>query len=343
MQVNRMYKHENALVSVVVPVYNVEKYIARCIESILSQTYENLELILVDDGSPDQSGVICDDYANKDSRILVIHQKNAGVSAARNVGIDHAKGEHIFFVDSDDWIEPNHVESLLPIDDEDLVCGGFIQLIHNQKDAYVSPASKICTCAEWRENFWNFWLENAILPPWRSCYSAHILRENHIRFNCALSIGEDEHFNLQYIAHCRTIRFVSSCTYCYEIGGQASAMQKWHPSRINTAVALSKAIEEMLQKREYLARWYYWHGAIRHLDKWHQRSTGTQKREVCKKMSECFNEPYFRECLPYIRKNGTLDERIEAFFMRRWLHSLYEPMYSFVVFLSKIKNYLLRK
>ena len=117
-----MYKHENALVSVVVPVYNVEAYIARCIESILSQTHRNLELILVDDGSLDHSGAICDAYAEKDSRILVIHQENAGVSKARNAGIDQAKGEYLSFVDSDDWIEPDHIQSLLPIDGEDMVC-----------------------------------------------------------------------------------------------------------------------------------------------------------------------------------------------------------------------------
>lgn len=90
------------LVSIIVPVYNVERYIDKCINSILEQTYPHIELLLIDDGSPDKSGAICDRYAQKDNRVRVFHKQNAGVSAARNTGINHAKGEFITFVDSDD-------------------------------------------------------------------------------------------------------------------------------------------------------------------------------------------------------------------------------------------------
>jgi len=100
------------LISVVVPVYNVEKYLRRCVDSILCQTYSNLEIILVDDGSPDNSGKICDDYKKKDKRIKVIHKENGGLSDARNVGIDACHGKYITFVDSDDWIERDYVEVL---------------------------------------------------------------------------------------------------------------------------------------------------------------------------------------------------------------------------------------
>ena len=98
-------------VSVIVPVYKVEKYVSRCIESILNQTYTDWELILVDDGSPDSSGVICDKYACKDSRIKVIHKENGGVSSARNVGLDNATGEWVTFVDADDWIARETIHS----------------------------------------------------------------------------------------------------------------------------------------------------------------------------------------------------------------------------------------
>lgn len=94
--------------SVVVPVYNVEKYIGFCIESLQKQTLKEIEIILVDDGSPDKSGEICDLYAAKDARIIVIHKKNGGVSAARNDGMDIAKGEYIIFCDSDDWLPENY-------------------------------------------------------------------------------------------------------------------------------------------------------------------------------------------------------------------------------------------
>lgn len=93
---------QQPLVSVIVAVYNVEQYIHRCVDSILSQTYKNLEIILVDDGSPDNCPIICDEYARKDDRVRVIHQENGGLSAARNSGLDLCKGEYIAFVDSDD-------------------------------------------------------------------------------------------------------------------------------------------------------------------------------------------------------------------------------------------------
>lgn len=105
----------SALVSVVVPVYKVEPYLHRCVDSILAQNHRELEVILIDDGSPDQCGQICDDYALVDSHVRVIHQTNQGLSAARNAGLDVARGDFITFVDSDDWIHPALVEELLRI------------------------------------------------------------------------------------------------------------------------------------------------------------------------------------------------------------------------------------
>lgn len=101
------------LISVIIPVYKVEKYIVKCVESILAQTYRNLEIILVDDGSPDNCPGICDEFAALDTRVRVIHKDNSGVSDARNIGLNVAKGEYIGFIDSDDWIAPNMYETLL--------------------------------------------------------------------------------------------------------------------------------------------------------------------------------------------------------------------------------------
>lgn len=99
-------------ISVIIPIYNVEKYLSDCVESVLKQTYTDLEIILVDDGSQDASGQICDDYAKQDSRVQVIHKKNGGLSSARNAGIDQATGQYFFFLDSDDWIAENALELL---------------------------------------------------------------------------------------------------------------------------------------------------------------------------------------------------------------------------------------
>jgi len=115
------------LISVIVPVYNVEAYLSRCVDSILAQTYENLEIILVDDGTKDSSDKICDDYAARDPRVKVIHKENGGLSSARNAGMDIARGEYIGFVDSDDWIEPDmyrHMLTLAEAYEAKLVCAG---------------------------------------------------------------------------------------------------------------------------------------------------------------------------------------------------------------------------
>lgn len=113
--------------SIIVPVYKVEPYLRRCIDSILNQTFRDFELILIDDGSPDNCGAICDEYAEKDGRITVIHQKNQGVSAARNAGLDIARGTYLGFVDSDDWIEPEMYETMITTAKEEqvdvVVCG----------------------------------------------------------------------------------------------------------------------------------------------------------------------------------------------------------------------------
>ena len=98
---------ENPKISIIVPVYNAERYLHRCIDSILAQTFRDFELLLIDDGSKDNSGYICDEYAEKDERVKVWHKENGGVSSARNVGLDNARGEWVTFADSDDWLESN--------------------------------------------------------------------------------------------------------------------------------------------------------------------------------------------------------------------------------------------
>ena len=118
---------QDILVSVIVPVYKVEAYLGRCVDSILAQTHRNLEVILVDDGSPDRCGMICDEYAERDPRVCVIHKVNGGLSSARNAGIDVARGDWLEFVDSDDWIEPDAVENMLSLaleENAELVIGG---------------------------------------------------------------------------------------------------------------------------------------------------------------------------------------------------------------------------
>ena len=110
-----MHCNQSPLISIIIPVYNVKKYLLRCIRSILKQKYRNFEVILVDDGSDDGSGLLCDKLKTRDSRIRVIHKENGGMSSARNVGIEFARGEYITFVDSDDYISDRYLETLVEL------------------------------------------------------------------------------------------------------------------------------------------------------------------------------------------------------------------------------------
>lgn len=132
-----------SLLSVIVPIYKVEDYLPKCVESIRNQTYSNLEIILVDDGSPDGCGAICDEFAKKDSRIRVIHKENGGLSDARNTGIDVAKGDYLAFVDSDDWLEPDAFEAMLALAekyDAKMVCAGR----YNEDGATGTQSKGLC-------------------------------------------------------------------------------------------------------------------------------------------------------------------------------------------------------
>ena len=132
-----------SLISVIVPIYKVEDYLPKCVESIRNQTHSNLEIILVDDGSPDGCGAICDEFAKKDSRIRVIHKGNGGLSDARNVGIEVAKGDYLAFVDSDDWLEPDAFEAMLALAekyDAKMVCAGR----YNEDGATGTQSKGLC-------------------------------------------------------------------------------------------------------------------------------------------------------------------------------------------------------
>lgn len=153
---------ENALVSIIVPVYNVSCYLRRCLDSILDQVYKNLEIILIDDGSSDGSGVICDEYQKKDSRIKVIHQKNGGLSYARNMGMNMAMGKYIAFVDSDDFVHEEYVSMMYKIAVESsaqmVICN-----YEKGKKSYFSGNGK--------ENTYNLYTSTQMLKNWHSTYS----------------------------------------------------------------------------------------------------------------------------------------------------------------------------
>lgn len=207
----------NPKISVIVPVYNVEKYLCSCIDSILAQTFTDFELLLIDDGSRDKSGEICDEYANKDCRVKVFHKENGGVSSARNLGIDESKGEYLFFVDSDDIISIFYIEMFVNyIKKNDSVCvvckyTNRLSLLKNQID---SIKTKEMTSSEFLDEIW---ISEGKLDGylWNKMFKRKILIDLNIRFDEKVSIWEDMLFVVEYFVNISTVVFVDAVLYYY--------------------------------------------------------------------------------------------------------------------------------
>lgn len=334
---------QQPLVSIIIPVYNVEKYLHRCVDSILAQTCSDFELILVDDGSKDSSGSICDQYATQDSRIKVIHIPNGGVSNARNTGLDAATGEYVIFVDSDDWVSPAYIQNLLPSDGEDLVHAGCQCVQNDEVTSVVATEDHVVNPHQWREDFSSHWVHGALLPPWGNCYRRSVIEYAQIRFDKSISLSEDELFNLNFLQHCGTVRYTKTADYFYNISPSDSLTQRHHPDRTLSCIKTAQAVEQLIGVAEYHIRWSKWHIALEHHRKHVKRTIGANKKMIKQHLKDCYAESYFQECVPYIRKTGSLDEKVESFFMHYSLHVFYKPCYKTIQFFHKLKRFLIRR
>ena len=220
------------LISVIVPVYNGEKVIEKCIDSLLKQTYQEMEIILVNDGSIDNTDSICSSYRKKYDCIKYFLQKNQGPGAARNRGLKEAKGEYLAFVDADDWLEPSFLIGFqFDKIKADFYIGGYIF------NTYGTPFSckkyeEICCSglSEIRDEFFRQNLQ-ANGYPWGKLYKSSIIRENSLRFNEKLSINEDHLFVFQYYLLCGSLSINSTINYQYRVfddGGNKLSLRK-HP------------------------------------------------------------------------------------------------------------------
>lgn len=201
--------------SIIIPVYNVEKYLSACIESILKQTYQNFELLLINDGSTDKSKHICDEYVHKDSRIHVFHKKNGGPSSARNYGIEQAKGKWIAFIDSDDTVEPNYLSNFNHTDgvDVQLYAQGYKIIGIDSKIHYRKLPNKRNIS---KEEAFKYLEESDISnSPVFKLYSRKIIKQNNLKFDEKTSYGEDHLFTLEYFKYIENGSLSSECGYNY--------------------------------------------------------------------------------------------------------------------------------
>ena len=218
-----------SLISVIVPVYRVEKYLERCVKSILSQTYKNLEVILVDDGSPDQCPAICDACAERDARVKVIHQENKGLSGARNAGIDAASGEYLAFVDSDDYVSPHFIEELYQLLQDTGCAIGQCRFSYVKGDGLVEEGDS-AFCIYRGESL----MEQLYGPEekatcfvvaWNKLYRAELFKETGIRYPEG-RIHEDEATTYRLFHEAKKLAFLDRALYGYytENGGSITSV-----------------------------------------------------------------------------------------------------------------------
>lgn len=222
-------------ISIVVPIHNGEEYLKKCIDSIIDQTEKNIEIILVENGSTDNSGIICDSYAKQDSRIVVVHQECNGVSFARNTGIELAKGEYIGFVDADDWIDRNMYERLLDKatqTDSDIVMCDATTVYSNGK----TQADTITQLSEntilTKSDFTPSLLLEMAGSAWRCIYSKRIYNAKRRKYPLAFPLGvkfsEDRIFNLYAFGYANSVSYVK-CSYYNRFMNLKSVVHRFHP------------------------------------------------------------------------------------------------------------------
>ena len=246
--------HTQAKVSVIVPIYNTAKYLPTCLDSIINQSHQNLEIILVDDGSTDESGKIADIYARKDKRIAVIHQKNQGQSTARNTGLEKATGTFLGFVDSDDKIKPDFIKSLLNLytDNTSLaVCGHQYKYLSKgtSKNLYQSPLRPRRTHETQKSYILKLLAKDGRMY---SCnnklFQTSPIKEYSIHFDKKLQFAEDTKFVLEYCEHVKgEISYTPKPLYVYNFGTETSTIktsatiwQNWQTSYQNLKIWLGK-------------------------------------------------------------------------------------------------------
>ena len=229
----------NLKYSVIIPVYNVEKYIDRCLKSILSQNYDDLEIIVIDNGSTDRSGSVCDSYANEYANISVYHIENHGVGPARNFGLSKAKGEFICFVDADDYLVGNlfsDVENQLDSQLDLLVFSYYNSIEKNlseiDRSAKILPTEGKKDKSDFIALFQELCLTDMMYTVWNKIYRREFLEEHQIVFE-SYELGEDVRFNLNVYQHVNTVFLVKSGYYVYVSGRVDSAMGQYNPNRMN--------------------------------------------------------------------------------------------------------------
>lgn len=244
------------LIAVIVPIYKVEKYLSRCIESILQQSFTDFELLLIDDGSPDNCGAICEDWAKKDNRIRVFHQKNAGLSAARNKGLDNARARYAAFVDSDDYVSEQyltHLYNLIPT--ENLGFGYTVQgYIRYKENGDIIKKMSFTPYIYTLKEISSLFTGDEIYNMFSACaklFDCQFLNKNKLRFNTTLRFSEDVLFILECLVNCDYISVGDKADYNYiNYAGTMSKVVTPFKSEYETYISCKRIIKQIIVNKK---------------------------------------------------------------------------------------------
>ena len=321
----------NPLVSVIIPIYNVEQYLCQCLDSVLAQTYPDLEIILVDDGSPDRCPAICDDYEAIDRRIRVIHKVNGGISDARNAGLESSCGEYIFFLDADDYLAPECIAELVSASESGaLAISGYVLdfsdegKIEEAAQAYGEYSSLIDYLDDFHRLFatkFNF--------AWGKLYRRDIIRSNDIRFRVGVSLAEDMLFNLDYYRYCNYgFNAVRYGGYYYRQHGSSTLSKKFNPKIFDWNELCYASVRDYLiefgcftdKNRVHLYRniaGNYQYGF--YLIALNQQIRRKEKADIIKKY---LKTPIYRDSLT-VKQHSRIDYRILQWFLKHGMIGIY--------------------
>ena len=326
-------------VSVIVPAFNAEKSIEKCLDGLLRQTYPPAEIIIIDDGSTDYTPELADRYSTGHSSVVCIHQKNAGVSEARNRGLDAAQSEYILFVDSDDWVGEKYIETLMQYAEYDFVtCGFHLQNPMGEwEDMVFSDEAQ--TTGVIRRHPSVYMGKYYFGSPWAKLYKRELIDRGKLRFSREIHKGEDIYFNFAYLFQTDTVRIVPMCDYFYTF--QASSLSNTrHPGEWMWQIEREKLIhrffdcdsetERIFQcKREF--------GILKEL--LHANAQGCSDGQV----HALLEEPLFGECIRYKKENGSFEDRYFLFTAERGLYFLYEGYLTVRNFKNRAVGHFRRK
>lgn len=303
------------LISVIVPVYCAEKYLPVCVDSILAQTLREFELILVDDGSPDGSPALCDAMAARDSRVRVIHQKNGGVSAARNAGIRAAKGTYLAFVDADDWVEPDYLARLhQAMDGADLViCGVEEQQALRPQKARIPALTLRTTPSRYAANLYTNWVYNKL-------YVTDLVRRGNVCFPETMRRGEDACFVAAYLEQCQEVALCDEVLYHYR-QTDGSAMHRFYTGVCEDEIPLMKIQYDLFHpqgslssgEEEAFQRWQ--HGKVLAILRYIARYAPDWKTQL-RYTRAMLAEPLARQSFSHPPAGVGLRGKLAAFFLR---------------------------